>query len=60
MTKIKGDRGSVKRKEIKDSQTELSESTRSKRRQERQQRTKKKVMRSSCCELLLFIYIYLC
>ena len=41
MTKIKGDRTSVKRKQIKDSQTELSESTRSKRRQERQQRTTK-------------------
>ena len=41
MTKINGDRRSVKRKEIKDSQTELSESTRSKRRQGRQQRTKK-------------------
>ena len=59
MTKIKGDRRSVKRKEIKDSQTDLSDSTRSKRRQERQETTKK-VMISSCCELVLFIHTYLC
>ena len=51
MTKINGHRRLVKRRQFKDSQTDLSESTRSKRRQDRQQKSKK-VMRSSCCELL--------
>ena len=41
MTKINGHRRSVKRRQFKDSQTDLSESTRSKRRQDRQQKTKK-------------------